>query len=191
MGPWKAVRLQKDAPLELYNLDADPFEQRDVAAIQPDASARIEKYLTTARTESSLWPVLARKRANQPGETADTTELTRLEHVWNEAHVRGDAEALDRLWSDEFVVTVPGMTVLTKAEAIGVWRSGKMKFQRYETSDLRVRVYNDAAVVTGRLRRTRHFNDREMDDDWRFTKVYVRSAGRWQVVAFHASTVAQ
>jgi len=25
------------------------------------------------------------------------------------------------------------------------------------------------------------------DDDWRFTKVYVRRDGRWQVVSFHAS----
>jgi hypothetical protein len=27
-------------------------------------------------------------------------------------------------------------------------------------------------------------------DDWRFTKVYLRRAGRWQVVSFHASNTA-
>ena len=26
MGAWKAIRLKNDAPLELYNLDTDPFE---------------------------------------------------------------------------------------------------------------------------------------------------------------------
>jgi arylsulfatase A len=57
MGSWKAVRLKKDAPLELYNLDTDPFEQHDVAPAQADVVKRIETYLRTARTENPLWPV--------------------------------------------------------------------------------------------------------------------------------------
>ena len=57
MGPWKAVRLKKDAPLELYNLASDPSEQRDVAAANPKIVAQIENYLKGARTESARWPV--------------------------------------------------------------------------------------------------------------------------------------
>jgi arylsulfatase A len=57
MGPWKAVRLKNDAPLELYNLSVDPGEQRDVAAANPKIVARIEEYLKTARTESERWPI--------------------------------------------------------------------------------------------------------------------------------------
>jgi arylsulfatase A len=57
MGQWKAVRLKVGTPLELYDLDADPGEQRDVAARHPDVVARIELYLMTARTESDRWPV--------------------------------------------------------------------------------------------------------------------------------------
>jgi arylsulfatase A-like enzyme len=56
-GYWKAVRLKKDAPLELYDLPDDPFEQRDISAAHPDVVAKIEKYLATARTESQRWPV--------------------------------------------------------------------------------------------------------------------------------------
>jgi len=57
MGPWKAVRLKKDAPLELYNLDRDPVEQQNLAATEPEIIKRVEAYLTTARTESTLWPI--------------------------------------------------------------------------------------------------------------------------------------
>jgi ketosteroid isomerase-like protein len=120
-----------------------------------------------------------------------TPEVRRLESIWNDAHLRGDADAMDRLCPDDLVVTVPGMRLMTKAESVGVLRSGRMKFDRYETSDVRVRVYGDAAVVTGRLQRTRTIAGKSMDDDWRFTKTYVKRSGQWQVVAFHASTNAQ
>ena len=57
MGNWKAVRLAKDKPLELYNLADDPTEYTDVAAKQPEIVAQIEKYLKTARTESPNFPI--------------------------------------------------------------------------------------------------------------------------------------
>jgi arylsulfatase A-like enzyme len=57
MGSWKAVRLAKDAPLELYDLSTDSFEERNVASVKPDVVAKIEEYLRTARTESARWPI--------------------------------------------------------------------------------------------------------------------------------------
>ena len=57
MGDWKAVRLAKDKPLELYDLSADLKETTDVAAKHPEVVAKIEKYLASARTESPNWPI--------------------------------------------------------------------------------------------------------------------------------------
>ena len=121
----------------------------------------------------------------------ETEELSHLETVWNEAHIRGDAAALERLWSDDLEVDVPRMPVMPKTEALAFARSGRMRFERYETSAIKVRLYGDTAVVTGRLLRTRTINGKQMDDDWRFTKVYVRQKGQWRVVTFHASEAAQ
>jgi arylsulfatase A len=57
MGNWKAVRLAKDQPLELYDLTTDRSEKINVASQHADVVARIEAYLKTARTESPNWPV--------------------------------------------------------------------------------------------------------------------------------------
>ena len=127
----------------------------------------------------------------QKSHEADVHELERLEAVWNDAHEHGNADTLEQLWADDLEVAVPKMPVLTKAEALKFARSGHMNFLRYTTSDIRVRVYDDAAVVTGRLQRTCPMNGQEMFDDWRFTKTYIRDAGQWCVVSFHASEAAQ
>ncbi len=56
MERWKAVRLKAGMPLEVYDLEADPGEQRNVATANPDVVAKIEEYLKTARTPSDRWP---------------------------------------------------------------------------------------------------------------------------------------
>ena len=117
----------------------------------------------------------------------DQKELERLEAEWNDAHIRGDAAALERILAEDLIVVVPGMRVMTKADSLGMLTSGRMKFERYETSETKLRTYTDTAIVTGRLRRTRVIAGATADDDWRFTKVYLRRDGRWQVVSFHAS----
>ena len=119
--------------------------------------------------------------------TGLNTEFTRLEDVWNTAHRNADAETLAALWAEDLVVVVPRMPPMSKAEALAFARTARMRFERYETSQIKVRTYGDTAVVTGRLQRTRTVARKETTDDWRFTKVYTRQNGAWRVVSFHAS----
>jgi len=117
----------------------------------------------------------------------DLKELQRLEDVWNTAHVKGDADALDQLWASDLIVTIAAMPVMKKADALAMVKSNRMPFTRYETSELSVKRFGESALVTGRLQRERLMNGKNVSDDWRFTKVYVMSQGRWQVIAWHAS----
>ncbi len=55
-GDWKAVRLGKDRPAELYRLDTDASERRNVAADYPEVVRKMEEILASARTESPDWP---------------------------------------------------------------------------------------------------------------------------------------
>lgn len=66
-GRWKAIRHAPSQPLELYDLQTDPGESRNVAAEHPHVIAIIEKYLANnARTHSKEFPIrLMSKKGKQ------------------------------------------------------------------------------------------------------------------------------
>ncbi|MBE3065061.1 MAG: arylsulfatase [Spirochaetes bacterium] len=57
MGDWKAVRLQPDEQIQLFNLGTDIGEKHDVAEQHQDIVARMQAILTNGRTESDVFPL--------------------------------------------------------------------------------------------------------------------------------------
>jgi ketosteroid isomerase-like protein len=135
----------------------------------------------------SLCRLIAVQAEEPQNNSTATQDLLRLEQTWNEAHLRGDAATLDRLWSDDFDVVVPKMAAMKKTALLAFVRSGRMKFENYTTSNVQVRIYGDTALVTGSMKRSRTFNGQIIDDNWQFTKVYRLTDGQWRVVHFQAS----
>ncbi len=65
VGHLKAIREELAGPIEVYDLQADPSESRNLAASRPEFVARARELFRTARTESEHWPLpapTARKR---------------------------------------------------------------------------------------------------------------------------------
>jgi arylsulfatase A len=64
---WKAVRLgvssDDNAPIELYDLAADPGETTNLAAQHPDIVQKMDELMKAAHTPSTLFPILATERA--------------------------------------------------------------------------------------------------------------------------------
>jgi len=56
-GRWKGLRRgAPDAPVRVFDLEADPAEKTDVAGGQPEMASRLDAYLRTARSDSPDWP---------------------------------------------------------------------------------------------------------------------------------------
>jgi arylsulfatase A-like enzyme len=56
MGKWKAVRLKRGGTLEIYDLDVDPWESKNIAAEHPEIVAQIERGMAREHVPSPEYP---------------------------------------------------------------------------------------------------------------------------------------
>ena len=105
------------------------------------------------------------------------------------AQITADTLALRRIYADDFVGIGPTGVVRNKAEVIADFTSHALTYQSITTAEVRVRVYGNTAVETGRSTMVGQDRNKTVPRDNRFTRVWVMTAGRWQLVANHYSLV--
>ena len=109
--------------------------------------------------------------------------VLRLTQEWLEAEDRVDRAALNRIIADDFLGTGPMGTTVSKTDVIPAEGSAGHGLA-ISGQDLKVRVFGDTAIVTGRG--VPKVQDRP---GRRITVVFVKRADRWQMVAGHLSAV--
>lgn len=127
------------------------------------------------------------------GQTSGKTEqeLLRGNQEYDEALVRGDVAALERIFSDDFIYTTPDGEVRDKARQLALTRSGDLRLETGRSDDVRVRVYGNTAVMTGRFTARGKFKGQSIDIRERYTAVWVKSRGRWRLVAEQGNLIKQ
>jgi uncharacterized protein (TIGR02246 family) len=126
------------------------------------------------------------------GEGSSEQQIMLLENEGREATLKNDIEANDRLLADNWVnINVDG-SITTKAKLIELLKAGSFKIMSIDNDEVMVRVYGDAAVVTGRSTTKRAGQgDDTVTRQVRFTRVYAKQQGRWRVVSAHNTLIRQ
>jgi hypothetical protein len=117
-------------------------------------------------------------------------ELMQLERDIGRANVERDAAFFERVEADEFIFTDSGGGITLKKEDVASVKAPAnpdSKLSSYEVDDMKVMLYDDTAVVTGRVTQRGVNKGREWTGQSRFTDVFVRRDKRWQIVAGHSS----
>jgi ketosteroid isomerase-like protein len=104
-----------------------------------------------------------------------------------QAQIGADAAALDRIYAADFIGIGPSGKLRNKTQVLSDFTSGELKFQTITTSDVEVRVYGNTAVETGISIMDGQDKGKTVPRDNRFTRVWVKENGHWQLVANHYS----
>ena len=118
-------------------------------------------------------------------------QLESLEKERAQAVIKGDTAALDKMTADDYVLTDVNGKVRTKAETMDAIKSGVIKVTSNDVDDLKVHVYGNTAVVTGRSDAKGTIDGKEIGGPVRFTRVYVKRNGTWQSVAFQQTKISE
>lgn len=130
-------------------------------------------------------------RKQSTGKNKVEERLMQLERDIGEANIKRDKAFFERIEADEFIFTDSGGGVTTKAQDVASLDapSGEFRLVSYVPDEMTVHVYDNTAVVTGRVTTTSRSKDKEVTNQSRFTDVFVKRQGRWQIVAGHSSRI--
>jgi ketosteroid isomerase-like protein len=81
--------------------------------------------------------------------------------------------------------------VQTKAQLLADVKSGDLTLESSEISDMKVHVHGDAAVVTYATNDKGKYKTQDITGRYRWTDVFVRRSGTWQIVASQGTPISQ
>jgi len=141
-------------------------------------------YIGTALVGFSL----AIGTASAQQQSSHEEQVLQLEKGYCTAFLKRDAAWLDKYLADDYMGVDSRGRSESKAEALASLKDPQSAYTSCTEKDLKVRVYGDAAVATGRQIYSGTFKGQQYKDrDVRWTDTFVRKGGRWQVVAAHSS----
>ena len=116
--------------------------------------------------------------------------LKALTEQARQAALKGDVTAVDKLLADDFIGINPVGETNTKADVLELFKSGKLKYDAFEISDMKVRVYGETALVNASANVKGHLGDIDISGQFRAVRVWVKRKGQWQTVSFQSTRVA-
>jgi ketosteroid isomerase-like protein len=116
-------------------------------------------------------------------------QVMQLAEEWATAELRGDAVFLSDTLADDYVAIGPRGFMLTREDWLQRHQSGALHYSSFTLSDVQVRLYGDAAVLTGRETQTGMYQGQDIPGEFRTTLVWVRLQGRWQLAGLHLSPI--
>lgn len=117
----------------------------------------------------------------------DGAKVLALERKWTEAYKQRDISLLSSLLAEDFAITVEDGSTYGKEGYISHSADTSVHVEVAELSELRVHMHGNVAVVAGAYHETGTSKGKRYEYHDRLTDVWMKIAGKWQVVASHYS----
>lgn len=118
---------------------------------------------------------------------SDAAVIKALEMKWADSYKQHNIDILSSLLAEDFTITIEDGSVYSKTGYITHTADGKVHVQVAELSELKIRIHGDTAIVTGAYHEKGESGGKAYEYHDRLTDVWMKSGGKWQVVASHYS----
>lgn len=123
----------------------------------------------------------------------DERELKQLTADIQAAVVDENLAFLEGMLHPDYVHTRPNGVVSDRAQFLAsVKRDGaepNVNYDKLTSTDIKVRLYGDTAVLTGRSGIASDDATGALNGETRWTRIFLRQGGNWKLVAFQATLV--
>jgi ketosteroid isomerase-like protein len=114
-------------------------------------------------------------------------ELNELEQRLIRAWIEQDRETVDDLLDDDWSVIDPGAQIIDKQQVLRELESGHRKIDSGTIDEVKIRAFDNFAVVTGRTTAAGKYEGNNFSAQLRFTDVCVNRNDKWQIIASQAT----
>ena len=122
-------------------------------------------------------------------QASDERQLTKLVNDLNAALVKKDIGFLEGILDTEYSHFRPHGNVENRAKYLEDRKTGSVEFDSLVADDIKTRVYGDTAIVTYHSTAKGKDKDGVIDEQRRWTRVFVRKGGQWKLVHAQGTTI--
>ncbi len=141
--------------------------------------------VTAALLVAVLPRALAQGAGHHEHKRTERAQIIALEHEWQQATLADDASTMDKLLSEDYLGITASGEVLTKTQQLDRMRDHKLMITRLETSDRKIKLIGNIAIVTSLAQVEGSDNDEPLNGAFRYTRIYQRISGAlWKVTSF-------
>jgi ketosteroid isomerase-like protein len=119
----------------------------------------------------------------------DETKIIALENLWNQIQIAHDADAMEKMLDDDFVLTDFDGSVLNKAQFLATVRDKSNQLTLETTLDMKLHRHGDIVVVTGATHEKGTLKGKPYEHHGRFTDTWIKHDSQWLCIASQLSLI--
>jgi ketosteroid isomerase-like protein len=153
---------------------------------------RLKLVVVVAASAASLLAIPRYSWAQTKGNAEAEQQVRKVEEERRQAILRNDIKSLGLLMAPEYtaIFNLTGGRVTTKADELAMDQPGARKLESWDPTDVNIQIYGDVGLVIGLAEVTDVLKGERRHIRFRYTHVWVKRNGSWQLVHRHTTRVA-
>jgi len=116
-------------------------------------------------------------------------QIQQASKVYEQALIQKNEPLLNSILADNFILTTASGKLLTKKDMMLNLTKEGTKYDKFESSEVRISVLNDAAIETGKVHTVGIRDGKKIAEATRYTDFWIKIQGKWLLLAEHSSFI--